>query len=250
LLTVGALLLALTAGMAAAGTGVGGVFNLGKTNAVNAISVLKGSAKGAMVRLVNSGPGTALQLVVKPGQAPMTVNSAVKVANLNSDKLDGLDQSAFLRSGGKATDSDRLDGKDSSAFLGATQKAADSAHADNADRATNADNATKAGDANTLDGKDSSAFFSGSTYLLSETKTSVIAQDTTVALRCDEGDRALSGGYEGLNPPNTFIISNGPSSSTAGGSPDGWKVSWRNEVLADEVTVYTVCADFPPLRTP
>ena len=218
------MLLALSTGVALAGTGVGGVFNLGKANSVNKLSVLKGSAKGAMLRVVNGGPGAALQLFVKPGRPPMTVNSNVKVKNLNSD---------------------RLDGKDSSAFLGVNQKAVDSAHADKADNATKTNNATNAGNADNLDGKDSSAFFSGATYLLSETKTSTLATDTTVSLQCDEGDKALSGGYEGLNPPNTFIIANGPNSATASGSPGGWTVSWRNELLADEVTGYAVCADFP-----
>ncbi len=137
LLTAGAMLLALSAGVAVAGTGIGGMFNLGKVNAVNKLSVLKGNAKGAMLRVVNGGPGAALQLVVKPGKPPMTVNSGVKVKNLNSDTLDG---------------------KDSSAFLGANQKAVDSAHADEAGHATNADSATNAGNADNLDGLDQNAF--------------------------------------------------------------------------------------------
>jgi hypothetical protein len=45
----------------------------------------------------------------------MTVDSQVKVDNLNADRLDGL--TAFLPATGKATDADRLDGINSSAFI-------------------------------------------------------------------------------------------------------------------------------------
>lgn len=39
---------------------------------------------------------TALDLQVEPGKAPMKVNSATQVANLNADKIDGQDSSAFM----------------------------------------------------------------------------------------------------------------------------------------------------------
>ena len=39
---------------------------------------------------------TALDLQVEAGKAPMKVNSATQVANLNADKLDGQDASAFM----------------------------------------------------------------------------------------------------------------------------------------------------------
>ncbi len=42
----------MMAGTALAGTGVGGVFNLGKTNRVNAPSVLKGATTGQSVNLI------------------------------------------------------------------------------------------------------------------------------------------------------------------------------------------------------
>jgi hypothetical protein len=40
----------------------------------------------------------ALDLQVEPDKAPMRVNSDAQVANLDSDKLDGQDSSAFVRS--------------------------------------------------------------------------------------------------------------------------------------------------------
>jgi hypothetical protein len=111
--------LAATATVAFAGSGIGGVFNLGQTNSVNQPSVLAGTTAGAQAVFYNAstattaagaavygksaatpalkagnlGSGSALGLSVAAGHAPMTVNSATKVANLNADKLDGLDSS-------------------------------------------------------------------------------------------------------------------------------------------------------------
>jgi hypothetical protein len=80
-----------TASAALAGSGVGGVFNLGKTNTVNAITTLVGSVTGPSLRLDNNSTNsaaTALDLQVEPGKTPMKVNSTTKVANLNADRLD------------------------------------------------------------------------------------------------------------------------------------------------------------------
>jgi hypothetical protein len=286
LLAVGALLLTMTAGMAVAGTGVGGVFNLGKTNAVNAISVLKGSAKGAMLRIVNSGPGAALQLVVKPGQAPMTVNSAGKVANLNSDQLDGLDQSAFLRSGAKAADAEKLDGKDSTDFYAAGGKVADSTHADNATKANSAAYAADAGtldgkdsteflasngkaadsdlldgkdsaaflasdgkaqDADKLDGRDSTSFLASKTYFLSKT-FSVPMGSTTPTTGTAECDEGdvLLNGGYAGAEVTTFINGAAPS-QTASGPQRTYSVSATNDgLVADEVAINITCADLSP----
>ncbi|MBX6765346.1 MAG: hypothetical protein K6T51_14730 [Rubrobacteraceae bacterium] len=95
-----AVMLALVVGMASAalaGTGIGATFNLGKVNSVNKISALVGSTKSPMLGVANKGNGTALNLRVKSGKPPMTVNSGRKVKNLNADKLDGQDSSAFVQ---------------------------------------------------------------------------------------------------------------------------------------------------------
>lgn len=121
-----AVILALLFGVAStvsAHTGNKGFFHLGHKNVSKAVSTL-----------VKQGPGPALSLVVGTGQPPLQVNAtAGKATNLNADKLDGLDQSAFLRSTGKAADSDKLDGKDSSEFLPTGGKAADSDKLDGKD---------------------------------------------------------------------------------------------------------------------
>jgi hypothetical protein len=92
-----AVILALTVGLASAalaGTGVGSAFNLGKTNTVGAVSKLLGSVAGASLLIDNNSAdsaATALDLRVEAGKAPMKVSSQTKVANLNADKLDGMD---------------------------------------------------------------------------------------------------------------------------------------------------------------
>ena len=98
-----AVMLSLVLGLATtavAGTGAGAVFNLGQTNTVNAMSKLVGSIAGPNLVIDNNSNdarATALNLQVEAGKAPMKVNSGAKVANLNSDKLDGIDSAAFGR---------------------------------------------------------------------------------------------------------------------------------------------------------
>ncbi len=97
-----AVMLALVTGVtssALAGTGVGDVFNLGQTNTVDAISRLAGGVDNAILRVTNSSAGasaTALDLRVAANKPPMTVNSEMKVANLNADRLDGYDSTGFM----------------------------------------------------------------------------------------------------------------------------------------------------------
>lgn len=84
---------------ALAGTGVGAVFNLGQANSVDALSRLVGSTTSSMLRIDNNGTGSALQLLVEPNRPPLTVSAgAGKATNLNADKLDGNNGTAFLPS--------------------------------------------------------------------------------------------------------------------------------------------------------
>src|SRR3954464_94583 len=78
----------------------GGNFLLGRSNAASAVTTL-----------IKSGVGPALQLVVPAGQPPLRVNAtAGKATNLNADKLDGQDSSAFLPANGTAVNADKVDG--------------------------------------------------------------------------------------------------------------------------------------------
>ncbi len=90
----------LTAATAMAGTGVGSVFNLGRTNKANATSTIQGTTSHNVLQVTNKGSGAALGLKVKTGNAPLAVNSGVTVKNLSADKLDGIDSTGFTQTGG------------------------------------------------------------------------------------------------------------------------------------------------------
>jgi hypothetical protein len=95
---------------------VGGNLILGQANSANAVTSLSGSAT-ANLQITNTRAGSpALDLQVVSGAAPLKVNSRARVANLNADRLDGKNASAFLLAGGTAVNSSLLDGRDSSAF--------------------------------------------------------------------------------------------------------------------------------------
>jgi hypothetical protein len=115
--------LVLVGSSALAGTGIGGVFNLGQSNTVNQPSVLSGTTPGDQLgvvnnstasnatagnflgksttapalRVFNSGGGPALTMNVASGKPPFSTNSAYRVVNLNADRLDGVDSTGFLR---------------------------------------------------------------------------------------------------------------------------------------------------------
>jgi hypothetical protein len=124
-------ILALMFGVASAALGAAGEsFILGRSNvADNRATTLTSSVADALkatLVLRNTGGTSPLNLrVVDPNTtdpaqksvAPMNVDSQAKVTNLNSDELDGKDESAFLGKTEKSTDSDKLDGLDSTGFI-------------------------------------------------------------------------------------------------------------------------------------
>src|ERR687886_786198 len=86
-------------------------FTLGTTNRVdaatkvtnlNADGTTKAAVNAPLMTFENKSTGTgatALNLNVAANKPPLTVNStAGKATNLNADKLDGLDSTAFARS--------------------------------------------------------------------------------------------------------------------------------------------------------
>jgi hypothetical protein len=80
----------------------GGNFILGQSNTAGnttSLSAPISGKKALQVTNTSTGAGaTALGLNVASGHPPFTVNSATKVANLNADKLDGVDSTGFLPS--------------------------------------------------------------------------------------------------------------------------------------------------------
>jgi hypothetical protein len=87
---------------ALAGTGIGGVFNLGTTNRTNASTVLQGSTNGPQLRVVNDArTGTGIGIRTATNQPPLAVNSQRRVDNLNADLLDGQSAAAFVAGSGQ-----------------------------------------------------------------------------------------------------------------------------------------------------
>jgi hypothetical protein len=100
-----ALIAAVVSAFVAAGAAVATTqtFVLGTTNTVDAASTVTAGSSGLnakMLQLRNNNTGssaTALALTTPGSRPPMIVSSAAKVANLNADKLDGIDSAGFLR---------------------------------------------------------------------------------------------------------------------------------------------------------
>jgi hypothetical protein len=117
----GVVLGAVIAAVVSAGAvGFGAVtpFNLNTTaNTVSAPTAASGSiagnqftltdnstSAGAPLALTNNSTAagaTALKLAVKSGKAPFTVNSGTKVANLNADRVDGIDSTGLVQGKGR-----------------------------------------------------------------------------------------------------------------------------------------------------
>jgi hypothetical protein len=106
-LAFGAVVCGVTVGSTAAlaGTGIGGVFNLGTANRINAPTVLSGSTNGQQLRVVNNaltGTGvTGIGIHTAPNKPPLAVDSKTRVNNLNADLLDGQTSAAFVAGGGR-----------------------------------------------------------------------------------------------------------------------------------------------------
>ena len=93
--------LVLAAASALAGSGIGGIFNLGQTNTVDETTTLTG-AKAAGAELVvqntsTSGAVTGLSVVTPRGKPPITVSNTVMNPNLNAQFLGGMRASGVGR---------------------------------------------------------------------------------------------------------------------------------------------------------
>lgn len=131
--------LTLTATAALAGTGVGGVFNLGQKNTVNASTLLTGRVAGPGLQVTNTSTrskATGLDIQVATGKPPLVVNSATEVPRLNAGLLDGKLASAFLPATGTAANSLALGGINASGFIQGNGQVG-------ADRATEQDNGSQ-----------------------------------------------------------------------------------------------------------
>jgi hypothetical protein len=124
-------LVLVTAPVALAADGQPFILGKAKNTATKVTGLIGKVASGSALMVKNPSGGTALDLRVNAGQAPMTVNSNTRVANLN------------------VSDSAHADNADNAT------NAQNAVNADNADNATNAQNAVNADNAGRLDGIDS-----------------------------------------------------------------------------------------------
>jgi hypothetical protein len=95
----------------------GGNFILGQPNSASSTTGLSAGTTGPAFRVTNTSTGTGGSFNVASGHPPFTVNSGTKVANLNADKLDGLDSTGFIRGQGRIVTIDVVHAAGGSAVL-------------------------------------------------------------------------------------------------------------------------------------
>jgi hypothetical protein len=180
----------LGVGTAALAAVPGDPFKLGRTNTIDNMTTLIGSASGTLLRINNNGGGPALDLRVEEGEAPMNVNTAALVDELNADQLDGKGAIDFLQ---ESTDRDD--------FLPTR---------------------TYHKDGSPAEGQST--------------------QFTRAVASCDDGDKALTGGYNFHS--RNFLVT---QQRVIGAE---YIMHWysTDEDVATDVTPNVTCADFPPLR--
>lgn len=108
-------------------------------------------------------------------------------------------------------------------------------------------------DADKVDGLDSPALMRSSSYVHSESFPVADNGGASHLVYCTSStDRVLSGGFSS-NPRITIVNSSTPYVAPFDGRGQGWGVSAHDRVGGDgfsaSVTVYVLCADFPPMHT-
>jgi hypothetical protein len=87
---------------ALAGTGVGGIFNLGQTNTVNHVTTLTGSETGAGLQVTNTSTATGatgLSLTTAAGKPGLTVSNTAVIPLLDASYLSGYRANSLSRVG-------------------------------------------------------------------------------------------------------------------------------------------------------
>lgn len=209
---VAGVIAALVLGSGGAYAATGGNFTLGAKNTATKVSVLSNTR------------GTALKLQSKAGTPPLAVSSGTRVANLNSDRLDGLSSEQFLGATGKAADSDKLDGLSSEQFLRSTGKAVD---------------------AESVDGLDSTALAlaSGATaYVVAngvfvDLDSNGVADALIAIATCPAGTKLTGGGVDNFTGGTATVI-NSPS---GGNEWAGASFADPTVDAVDDLQAYAIC---------
>lgn len=115
-------LLALIISLGGAGySATGDNFILGNTNSAATQTRLVTPLAGPAFRIDNASAAagaTGMSIVTNAARPPFAINSSVKVANLNADKLDGFDSTGFVRGGGTADGQAIAEAPGANNFLG------------------------------------------------------------------------------------------------------------------------------------
>ena len=220
----------VTTTTALAGSGVGGVFNLGQVNTVDQKTTLTGATSEPQLLIQNSGSGSALNLVVGAGAAPFKVSSSTKVASLNADFLDGLDSADLQKRvngtcpAGQAVKLVHADGSVSCLAVGGTGGSWS---------LTGNAGTTGANFLGTTDLKALVLKVNGEPALeLVPTSSSLYPNDTPAVIGGSPGNSAFTGGLLGVTPVGATIAGGGKVES--GGSAS---VTAPNRVTDDFGTV-------------
>lgn len=178
------------------------------------------TSNGAIDGCYNTNRGT-VRLLVEAGDACDSRETAISFLGAlakasDSDRLDGLDSTAFQLAGSKASDSDKLDGLDSTAFYAAGSTVANSL---------------------ALRGHAPSAFLGTTVYVVTKGVAGG-APDSAVtsSVACLAGDRALAGGFSDLDR-TTFVEASRP-----GLDGSSWQLKWWNGAAVDALTIWVSCS--------
>ncbi len=106
-------LVLVTAPVALAADGQPFILGKAKNTATKVTGLIGKVASGSALMVKNPSGGTALDLRVNAGKAPMTVNSNTRVANLNVSDSAHADNADNATNAQNAVNADRLDGIDS-----------------------------------------------------------------------------------------------------------------------------------------
>ena len=195
--------------MATAAVGHGGVYpgvlHLGHTNASSAVTTLTGTVANKMLQVTNNSTGSSARAIAATSKSP----SAGTVLATNT--------------GGGPALALQVDSGVPPMKVGSATRVQNF----NADR---------------LDGKSSGDFVPTQSYVVHEQVTILPSGESYGGVYCDTGDRVQSGGYYGLNLPNTRVRDDYPPHQQM------WAVTVINSSSASGswFYVYALCADYAP----
>lgn len=239
----GTSVLVMTAAAALAGTGVGGIFNLGVTNSVDDQSALVGTVdNGAQFSVRNDGTGFGIRSYSSGGRGILGQH------NSTTGTLAGVEGATI------STDPNAIAIRGRNTGGGS---ALDLLVANGSVPPFRVNSSAKVGglNADLLDGRDSSAFGSSTIYVREMTTNGSANAGGTCpsgdlcyagGYYCDNGDTLVGGGFDGFDSGTRLVA----SEPFVPNPQDAWRIKFVNNATEDTIVVKTICLDNPPLRAP